>query len=379
VECRVPEEDTDVNAPQDMQVAGRRLAVVVPTLQGGGCERIVSAILPALSESYEVDLILHEHRIAYPVPDGVTVKCLGVDTGTGLSLGAKAARMRERVRAVRKHLQTGAYNAIVSFLDLNNTVVYWANRGPGPHLPHLAVEQTLCPGFFRFNPTARRWRLPLRLLLTHTYRRVRTLVVLSRTMRAFLWRDLHVRRRMYVIHNGVDTARFERPQKDQLWLLERMPEILAAQPEAQLFLIGSGPDEEALRREVTTRGLVEKVHFLGWCDRVEAYLRAAHVLVHCARYETFGNVLIESLACGTPVVVRDTDPVFSEILADGDLGMLVPPDDHRLYVQRIGHVLGRSAAAPEVDLAISRHVRTAYAMDETIKQYLTAVQRLLIP
>jgi|GEM_PF-5703896 len=61
-------------------------------------------------------------------------------------------------------------------------------------------------------------------------------------------------------------------------------------------------------------------------DLVDLYRQSA-ALVHPARYEPFGNVVLESLACGSPVVVSDTDHCGAAEIVTDDAGKLISPDD----------------------------------------------------
>lgn len=73
---------------------------------------------------------------------------------------------------------------------------------------------------------------------------------------------------------------------------------------------------ETLREYVKFLGLESKIHFTGklWRDEVKTEIDKSHAFVLASQYETFGVVLIESLACGRPVVCTDSeDPGISFI------------------------------------------------------------------
>ena len=68
------------------------------------------------------------------------------------------------------------------------------------------------------------------------------------------------------------------------------------------------------------------VHLLGRVPDVAAWLRRADMLVHPARWEGFGLALLEAMLASKPVVATNVSSI-PEIVADGETGLLVPPDD----------------------------------------------------
>ena len=68
-------------------------------------------------------------------------------------------------------------------------------------------------------------------------------------------------------------------------------------------------------------------------------MKQASLLALSSKYEGFGNVLVEALACGTPVVSTDCPSGPSEILAGGRYGRLVPVGDHAAMARSISETL----------------------------------------
>lgn len=109
-------------------------------------------------------------------------------------------------------------------------------------------------------------------------------------------------------------------------LLDAMPRLLAARS-LKLLIAGVGPDHAALTKQIDRLGLIDHVDLVGYQASPWSWMKAADLVVMSSRYEGFGNVLVEAMAVGTPVVSTDCPYGPSEILEDGRYGMLVPVDD----------------------------------------------------
>jgi glycosyltransferase involved in cell wall biosynthesis len=81
-------------------------------------------------------------------------------------------------------------------------------------------------------------------------------------------------------------------------------DALAELPGAELLIAGGGPEEAALKARSSALGVADRVRFLGALaqSKLPALYRAADALVLASSREGWANVLLEAMACGTPVV-----------------------------------------------------------------------------
>jgi glycosyltransferase involved in cell wall biosynthesis len=114
------------------------------------------------------------------------------------------------------------------------------------------------------------------------------------------------------------------PQKGLDIAVRALPEIRARHPRAELVVLGEGAQRSELEQLATS--LQVPVHLLGRVPDVAAWLRRADLLVHPARWEGFGLALLEAMLASKPVVATNVSSI-PEIVADGETGLLVPPDD----------------------------------------------------
>lgn len=94
--------------------------------------------------------------------------------------------------------------------------------------------------------------------------------------------------------------------------------------DATLCIIGEGPELERLQQLARTLDIAAWVEFLGFQSDPFSLVKSANVFVHTALYEGFGNVILEAMACGIPVIATDCNFGPREIIQHQVNGMLVP-------------------------------------------------------
>jgi len=95
-------------------------------------------------------------------------------------------------------------------------------------------------------------------------------------------------------------------------------------PDTNLLIIGSGKEENSLKRLVSKLKLSNRVSFIGVLPQAQLrdYYAAADILILASETEGCPNVLLEAMACGTPVIATNIDGI-TEIIKSNDTGILV--------------------------------------------------------
>ncbi len=128
-----------------------------------------------------------------------------------------------------------------------------------------------------------------------------------------------------------------KPQKGFDTLLDAFAHL--ERDNVRLVLFGKGPETEALQRQAIELGISDRVSFPGFVDNPYSYMSAADVFVLSSVHEGFGLVLIETMACGCPVVSTDCESGPGEILDGGKYGLLVPVGDKKALADGISQML----------------------------------------
>lgn len=126
--------------------------------------------------------------------------------------------------------------------------------------------------------------------------------------------------------NLVSVGRLNR-QKGYDLLLRVMNAAAPRAPGLRLYVVGDGPERAALEGLSRELGLQRTVVFTGHQDNPYPFMAHADVFVSSSRYEGSPNAVLESLACGTPVLAFDCPGGTREILAEARNGWLVPAED----------------------------------------------------
>jgi glycosyltransferase involved in cell wall biosynthesis len=108
----------------------------------------------------------------------------------------------------------------------------------------------------------------------------------------------------------------------------------------QLAIWGDGAERPRLTRLIAELGLQDRIQLCGYAPDPFRVMRDADVFVMPSRYEGFGNVLVEALACQCQIVATDCPYGPREILQDGHLGELVPVEDVGAMAEAIERVMG---------------------------------------
>jgi glycosyltransferase involved in cell wall biosynthesis len=111
--------------------------------------------------------------------------------------------------------------------------------------------------------------------------------------------------------------------------------IVVKETNAKLVILGDGPNRSDLESLVTELGIGNSVDFIGFVDPPYAYMNYADLFVLSSRSEGLGNVLIEAMSVGTPVVSTNCPTGPSEVLEQGQYGSLVTVGSHEALSEAI--------------------------------------------
>ena len=203
--------------------------------------------------------------------------------------------------------------------------------------------------------------------------------------------------RLHVMRNGVDLQRFRplaQPQmraelgldgaplllsignlvelKGHYLLIEALALMLPQHPQARLIIIGEGPERGRLQALARRLGVESRVTLTGALPNIELlrWYSAADVFLLASSREGWANVLLEAMACGTPVVATDVGG-SAEVLANADVGRLIKARSAASFASAITELL---AAVP--DRAAVRRYAEGFSWQSTTNAQLALFRTL---
>jgi glycosyltransferase involved in cell wall biosynthesis len=127
-------------------------------------------------------------------------------------------------------------------------------------------------------------------------------------------------------------------EKNQALLLRAFARV-RDEVEAKLLIAGTGRLQAELERLAVDLGVGSDVLFLGWLNNPFPLMKRATVFVLSSNYEGLGNVILEALTCGCPVISTDCPFGPAEILTRSEAGVLVPVEDEEALANALLDVL----------------------------------------
>jgi glycosyltransferase involved in cell wall biosynthesis len=209
------------------------------------------------------------------------------------------------------------------------------------------------------------------------------------------YRRMHSGLRTIVIPNGVesmDRSQFPRPAELRetyfnLLLVGRLDMVkghhLAIEamtvesvaPDIHLYILGIGPREQQLRALVDSLGLTDRVHILGFRRNVYDYIGHCDALLMPSLHEGLPYTLLEAMALGIPIIASRVGGL-AEVLRDGDMGLLTPPQDPASLAVAIAHLRNDQGLCSRLGKAARRLQEENYSLEAMTEGYL-AVYRTL--
>jgi glycosyltransferase involved in cell wall biosynthesis len=156
-------------------------------------------------------------------------------------------------------------------------------------------------------------------------------------------------------------------QKDFPTLFRAFSLVRQVRP-AKLLILGEGEERANLERLAIELGIQNDVSMPGFFDNPFAFMAKAYVFVLSSAWEGFGNVLVEALACGCPVVATDCRSGPREILGNSRYGRLVPVGDHEALAKAILETLDNPDFPADRQTRLQRAME--FSVDAAVDKYL---------
>lgn len=359
------------------------IALYVPSLHGGGAERAMLTLANGFAaHGFTVDLVLASAEGPYlpEVSDDVRI------------IDLHSSRVSSSLPELVKYLRKERPRALLSALNYANVIAVIAHRLAKVPTRLILSERTNVSNANK-KPQSFRQRFVLP-LMRWSYRKADAIVAVSMGVADDLARTIGIPRdQIHVIYNPVVTEElkiraaepikhpwFEKgsppvilaagrltPAKDYPTLLNAFAKVCRKQ-DCRLIILGEGELRPMLESMIDKLGIRNHVQMPGFHTNPFVWMREASLFVLSSAWEGLPNVLIQAMACGTPVISTDCHSGPREILEDGKWGKLVPVGDTNALATAI------ACGLSEKSKSNIRERAAQFSSEKSIISYLEVLQ-----
>ena len=330
------------------------ISLFIPMLNGGGAQRVVVNLANALVELTDrpihIVLVRKEGEFLGDLCSEVTIVDL------------KCRRTALAVLHLWKYLRQVQPITLMSSMNYVNiiaVVAYILAGKPG----RLVLREATVIKADRKTPSLRHKALIF--FMRMTYRHASALVANSEdTLKALVDAGVRLPSDKFVIGNPVMLPTVQSPGyllpggKPYICAVGRLVHLKgfdflieafakSKYQDLNLVILGQGPMHDSLLSLAQSLNIADRVHLLGFINPPASVMQNAQALVLSSRWEGFGNVLVEALALGIPIVSTDCPGGVRTILMDGCLGKIVPIDDLDAMAKAIDDTIFNPCGSPE--------------------------------
>jgi len=333
----------------------KKILFLIPNMGKGGAERILAHLLNNLNrELFSLGCIFYNDKHAHPIPSDVAV--FNINLPGTRNPAKKVIRYILRIIRTKNIILDNKPDCFMSFMENTLAVL---SVGLSSHKPFLIISV--------HNPLRHEEKGIKRLLARIFYPQANRIIAVSQGLKDELETKIKIEgTKISVIYNPIDISAITNLKKDPITKLtsfnENIPVIITVgrltrqkgqkyllsafailnkKIPSQLIILGEGPEEARLRRQAQALHLEQNISFLGFQVNPFKFFARSTIFVLSSIFEGFGNVLVEAMACGVPVISTDCPVGPREIIQNGYNGILVPPKNVELLAEAMFALLSR--------------------------------------
>lgn len=335
----------------------KNILIIVPTLSGGGAERVATNLASNLQEYYNVRIVVFDAQKNVYDHD---VEIIDLKTRSSKNIVKKVWNHIVRIIKLTRIKKDYEIDCSISFLTTPNLVNIFSKQD----------ERVIVS--IRNKMSANNKTVLKRMLVKISTNSADSVVVLSKMVQKDQTNEFNTKEeKIQVIYNACDVEKILNKSKEEIeddieeifkkykviitagrltyqkgqWhLIRAFKKVVQEIPDAKLIILGTGELEEYLKTLVKNLNLEKSVFLLGFKGNPYKYMVKSDIFVFTSMFEGLGNILLEAMACGLPIISTDCDAGPREIIApesnleskainieNEEYGILVPVCDGTYY------------------------------------------------
>lgn len=309
----------------------KNIALLTSHLKSGGAQRVVSNISKHLSDKdINVYIFLYDGQQTVYGHGG---KLIDLKTPASKNIFIKILNLIKRIYKIKKLKNKYKIDTAISFLSSPNIINILTKSDEKNVISERVFSSCEKKTFFdKFYSILKKF----------IYNNADEIVSISNGVKEDLVSNFNIKKdKIYTIYNPCDIKYinklkneriekkykhiFKKPtiinvgrlvqQKGQKYLIEAFKHVKKTKKEAQLVILGKGPLKKDLKDKAKKLNLASDIHLLGFKKNPFKFMKSADIFTFSSLFEGFGNVIVEAMSCGLPIISTDCNSGPREIIA----------------------------------------------------------------
>ncbi|MCD9557569.1 glycosyltransferase [Photobacterium carnosum] len=320
----------------------KKISLVLPNLAGGGAERVNIDLAIEFSKYFAVDIVVCNAIGAFSEEAKKNFNVVDLQANSKIKI----------IKSLAKYIDDERPDCLIASMWGLTALVPFA-KALAKHKPKLLlVEHSSLVNQFRYSQL--KVRLWLKVSTFVVYRMADAVAGVSSGVAQDMQKLAYLKSTPEVLYNPIPMSKSQNLKsndtvkkivtagrlieaKDHVTLIKAFAQLDKAMH--KLTILGDGPLLVALQQLAKDLDVYDNITFTGFVENPTDYYKTADLFVLSSDREGFGNVIVEALSCGTPVVSTDCEHGPSEILNGGEFGRLVPVGDDKALASAIEEAL----------------------------------------
>ena len=204
------------------------------------------------------------------------------------------------------------------------------------------------------------------------------------------------KKKMCIIENGIDFTKFKNndknreetrkeynikenetvigvvgrlsEQKDPMTMIKAFELVHKENKNTRLMYVGSGELEEEVKQYARDNNILDKIIITGWVKNVEKYIPAFDIAVLPSKWEGFGLVLIEYMACDKPIIATNVGGI-KDIIKDNENGLLIEVENEKQLYEAIKRYI-KDKELRKYNVITNKDYKKKYEIDSLIQKHI---------
>lgn len=329
-----------------MKISSKKIYIFIYSMVGGGAEKVALLLSNKfIQKGIDISIVLLQKEGVFLEQIDKKIKIYNLN-----SIISKIGGIFGKIFIFSSFLMKHKPDIVLSIGEWPNTIAPMSVKLI-PYKPKVVLTEQSTKSFL--NSEEYNVSKLVRFLAKKSYFYAENIICVSNAVKEELLKENLIRKKLTVIYNPVDIEEINKkavedveyswlknknvpaiiaagrlhPQKDYQTMFRALELVLKVK-KVHLIILGDGPLREELISLCVQLGIKNFVDFIGFQKNPYKYIKKADLFIHSARYEGFGNIFAEALACGQKIVTTNCGTPC-EILEEGKYGNIVPVGDYR--------------------------------------------------